>query len=498
MFKNKKFKTKLIVTLATSAVLSLGVAQNGYAINSEELQQQSAERFQGKGSGFVYAEEFRKKLDVVERDLIEGRIAIGNDSDASVLRRLISVREQHGEGWRDKFRFFSCIVDSVLIKYALEKYHYVIDPQQIISEVKTDLCEIIRGDLNFSEGFKGELGRKISNADVDVLGISKPLTWNDDLLQFVVDEPRIPQNEDEEEFIAYTTGHNKWKQDFKTQFPKGYEFYSKLLTDLHAPNTMLIANGHHEPNNNKITLLPGVFFANLFNDETVEEQVIIAKRTTGHELGHEIGEYFLENLLSRAINIACGPITPETIANYVKDYYFAVDFTKTFGEQWEEFALKFATSFGNIETFKSLLAIPAEEDKNYARQSFDRVVNYFESLPEIPASLEVPEVPGVFDTRLWEHSETSDAPVYLGSIRDMGRGYFQEVLADVIGLKVALFQKNTDEGYKRIAYKVLNDHFYEPRTIESGIGQDVRYPVGPYRAKAAIELYERSEHNLFP
>jgi hypothetical protein len=36
----------------------------------------------------------------------------------------------------------------------------------------------------------------------------------------------------------------------------------------------------------------------------------------------------------------------------------------------------------------------------------------------------------------------------------MGRGYFQEVLADVIGLKIALFQQNTDAN-KEIIYIVL-------------------------------------------
>jgi hypothetical protein len=60
--------------LATSAILSLGLAQNGYAITSlEELQRQSAEKFQDKSSVNTSAEKFREKLNVVEGKLTKRR-----------------------------------------------------------------------------------------------------------------------------------------------------------------------------------------------------------------------------------------------------------------------------------------------------------------------------------------------------------------------------------------------------------------------------------------
>jgi hypothetical protein len=380
----------------------------------------------------------------------------------------------------------------MLIKYGLREYGYDINSQQIISDVKDNLSQIIAGDPNFSTKFKTEIQQKINSAEVYIPGISNPPSWNNDLLQrFAINVPNLASAGTKEECIAAYTRY----QQLETEFPEGYELFCEVESNFHVPNLMLSPNGYHTPNSNRITVFPAVFFANLFNGESVETQRVITKQTIGHEFGHMVGEHFLEDLLSGSINIWHGPVTPQTIQQIIerdKNLNGVVGFSKPFGEQWEQFALKIAESLEErTEAFRKLSEITEESDQGYGRQSFGNVVNYFKELPDTP------------DTQLWQRHNFHDGealaePICLGSIKDMGGGYFQEVLADVIGLKVALYQQDTD-AERETAYRVLTDHFYAPRTDESGTGFDVRYPVAQYRVKSAIELFERSlQACLFP
>ncbi|MDR1013346.1 MAG: hypothetical protein LBL38_03700 [Lactobacillales bacterium] len=511
--KKRNIKTKFLVTLAISVALNLNLligTQTGYAIvDFERLQQQSADKFKGKDdSNSFYAENFREKLNAVEGKLIRSEISPEDDSDRSILDCLRSVIENEGINWRSKFKFFSCIADSMLIKYAARE-NSVTDTmyrsgwQELVAKAKTNLSQIIKGDNNFSSKLKSEITSKIESADVYIPGISKIVPWNFDFLQrFVIKYDELTYNRLNYDKLNYDNQNanesqiNELEQSFKIEFPEGYEFLREIQDKFHYPNAMLTCDGSQEPSSNEIKLLPGVFLGRLFSGESIEVQIAIATQIIGHELGHIVGEYFIENWYSNSLHF-WGVITPQTIAEFTE-----VDPTKTFGEQWEQLAKEQFTERLLSEKVQNLLIVPEERDRIYAKKAFDSIVAYFAQLPDNP------------DTYLYQHKghqakidpDTGEVvgsveivlnpPKPLGSIKDMGRTYFQEVLADAIGLKVALHQSSIDPN---ITYQALIDHCYQMRTEECGIGFDVRYPVTPYRGKAIIELVDNSDPNtLFP